>query len=82
MSHDYVIEIDKLIVEKGEKQGNYYRALLTSKEILERLGKPVVVTNHRYVRGIVERMYRDSVLEPIGGDGRNGWKFHIKVRVP
>jgi len=77
-----MVEIDKLIAEKGEKQGDYYHALLTSKEILEHLGKPVVVVNHRYVRGVVERMYRGSTFESIGVNGQYGWKFRIKVRVP
>lgn len=82
MSHDYVIVIDKLIVEKGHKEGNYYRAVLTSNEILTKLDKPIVVPNHRYVRGIVERMYGCKKMEPIGVNGQNGWKFHIKIRVP
>ena len=69
--------IDDLIVEKGEKKNSYYRATVTSLEILQRIGAVVTVPNHRNVLKVVQRQYPDSVAETAV---EGGWVFHIKIR--
>ena len=72
--------IDELIVEKGEKKDKYYRAVLTTKEILQKIGLVITAPNHQNVRRVVEMQYPDSKFEAIGYNAQDGWRLHIIIR--
>ena len=69
-----------MIVERGEKRGVYFRAALTSGEILERLGQVRTLPNHQNVKRTIGMNYPNTEIESIGVNGSGGWTFRMKVR--
>lgn len=82
MSNDYRIAIDQLVVEKGKKEGQYWRATIDSAMVLSRLDffPKTNRSHHQYVKKIVELHYPGSRFDPIGPNADGGWILHIKIR--
>lgn len=82
MSNDYRVAIDQLVIENGQKEGDFWRATIGSKQVLERLNifPKVNRSHHKYVQKIVELHYPGSRFEPVGHNADQGWTFHIKIR--
>jgi hypothetical protein len=82
MSNDYRIAVDQLIVEHGTHEQGYWKATLTTEQILARLNLFPAVnrSHHNYTRKVVELHYPGSRFEAIGHNAENGWKCHIKIR--
>ncbi len=77
MADEWLETIDNLLVERGQRVDNWYHATLTSKEILDRLGKVVTLPNHNNVKRMVTTFYPKSTIESLGA---NGWKFNVRIR--
>jgi len=76
----FVEMVDGLLLEKGEQKNKHWCATVTSAEILEALQKHKHNTTHRNAKALVDIHYPGTRFEPIGVNGANGWKFHIRVR--
>jgi len=78
MSTEYFHTIETLAVEKGHKQGDYWFATLTTKEIAERLGKPATAPEYNLILHLVRSFYPDSNVKRANGDA--GWEIGLVIR--
>ena len=72
--------IDTLLLESGEKKGNYWCGTLTTGEIIAELNKIDERSHHRNIKSMVEMHYPGTRAESLGVSGARGWKLYIKVR--
>lgn len=72
--------VDKLLLEKGKKKGNYWHGILTTGDIIKELNKVNQTSHHRNIKTMVELHYPGTHAESIGVNGARGWKLCIKVR--
>ena len=81
MSFDWLKIVDPMIVAKGTRnEEGYYKATLTSTEILEAVSGVITQPNHRNVQRFVKAYYPESSFTSIGTTGREGWMVYIKIR--
>ena len=71
--------IDRLALERGEKNGHRYSVTVTTAELMSPLGLKPSVPHHRYVKGMVETHYPGTRVEPVGLNGSGGFRLHIKI---
>jgi len=76
----FMTSVDKLLLEKGEKKNGYWRATLTTGEIIKELNKIDHTSHHRNIKAMVEMHYPGTRAESIGVNGAQGWKLYIRVR--
>ena len=78
MSKVHLQTIEKLLVERGERKGDFYYGSFTCKEILEIMGRPNTANEQRYLAYTVRAFYPQS-SEDIGS-GDSGRILNIKIR--
>ena len=78
MSRAHREAIEKLVVEQGEKKGDYYYGTFACKEILEAMGRPNTPNEQRYLAHTVRAFYPKSSMKV--GSGDSGWILNIKIR--
>lgn len=77
MTKSWIQIVNEMVVERSEKRSGYYRATITSKEVLERAEAVITQANHRNVRRMIEMHYPNTQQE---ANGQNGWVFHMNIR--
>jgi hypothetical protein len=82
MSAEYNLAIDQLMQENGAREGLYWKATITSEQVLARLNlfEDVNRSHHQYVKRIVDWHYKGSRCEAIGPRAEGGWIFHMRIR--
>ena len=78
MTDKYCKVVDELLVSKGEKKGYYFVGDITTKEVLEKLGLPIVKVNHTYARNTIRAFYPQSSFGKYSEE--NGYLIQVKVR--
>lgn len=75
---DYIEIINKMVVEKGNRNGKIFTAELTTKNILERMDLPNTAQKQRYVVHVVKHAYPESKISRANHD--DGWLINLKIR--
>lgn len=74
---DQIVEELAKVAAEGERDGHYYVADITVKEVLERVGRPNTEVNQNYVRYKVAQLFPKSKVRP--GHSDNGGFIHLVV---
>ncbi len=79
MTRAHLKAIEELIADKGEKRNSYFYGKLTSKQVIEKMGKANTPEEQRYVAYTARAHYPGTLIER--GSGDEGWVLNIKIRV-
>ena len=74
----YCKAVNELVVAKGEKKGYYFVGDITTKEVLEKLGLPIVKVNHTHACNTIRAFYPQSSFGKYS-EGE-GYAIHVKIR--
>jgi hypothetical protein len=78
MTQKYCKIVDALVAARGEKKGYYFVGDITTKEVLEKLGLPIVKVNHTYAYNTIKAFYPQSSFGKYSEE--EGYDIHVRVR--
>lgn len=81
MSTVYLEAIHRLVVEKGKQSGRFWKATITTQDVLDRLALVEINrSHHMYARKVAENHHPGTRVEAVGVNGSKGWILHLKIR--